>query len=188
MPALKSLPAHYDTLLQMDLENNRRLRREIGFSAVIIALIMGFYGNSLRPISRYCRSSLDQAAYVFIGVILYMVLHEVIHGIFMWAFSGQKAHLGIRCGLSYARSDMIFNRLQYTVIALAPIVIWGVILGVLCHRYIRTDWFWTFYLIEIINICGAASDVYVVFRFLKLPHDILVRDSGTSITVYAKAS
>ena len=46
--------------------------------------------------------------------------------------------------------------------------------------------FWCVYIVQITNISGAAGDMYVTGKFLRLPRDILVHDSGVSMTVYAK--
>ena len=47
------------------------------------------------------------------------------------------------------------------------------------------EWIWIVYLIQITNISGATGDFYVTVKFLKMPEDILVKDKGVSMTVYA---
>jgi hypothetical protein len=86
---------------------------------------------------------------------------------------------------AYAGSEAYFNKKSYIIIALAPVVIWGAVLGVLC-AVLPQSWFWVVYLIQIGNISGAAGDFYVTFKFLKLPKDILVNDTGVAMTVYTK--
>ena len=39
-----------------------------------------------------------------------------------------------------------------------------------------------------LNISGAAGDLYVSWKFTKLPADILINDVGVSMTVYSKES
>ena len=147
----------------------------------------GDNGNRVQPFRRYLRGDLHQIAYVFLGIILYMILHELVHGIFMFLFSREKAHYGVKGPFSYASSQIYFGKFEYQIIALAPSLLWGIVLTILCTMNKGTEWFWTFYLIQMVNITGAISDLYVVFRFLRLPRTTLVRDSGTSIIAYAKA-
>ena len=41
------------------------------------------------------------------------------------------------------------------------------------------------YFIQITNISGGAGDLYVTFKFSRMPSDILVQDSGVGMTVYS---
>ena len=120
-----------------------------------------------------------------LGYIAYIVLHELVHGVFMKCFSGIKPKYGFTLMYAYAGSSAYFNKKSYIIIALAPVVIWGAVLGVLC-AVLPQSWFWVVYLIQIGNISGAAGDFYVTFKFLKLPKDILVNDTGVAMTVYTK--
>ena len=70
------------------------------------------------------------------------------------------------------------------MIALAPIVIWGIFLTVLLIL-VPQSWFWAVYFIQLVNLSGAAGDLYVVWKFSGMRGDILIRDSGTDMTVYA---
>ena len=62
---------------------------------------------------------------------------------------------------------------------------WGVVLTVLLIIVPR-NWFWTVYFIQMMNISGAAGDLFVTFKFMKMPKDILVMDTGVGMTVYSK--
>ena len=180
------LPAAYIPAQCFDLQSNKKLRYGILLACTLVAAVMVLYGNTLYPLRRYFRGSMDQIAYAFIGIILYMILHEMVHGLFMWGFGGQMAscrHHGLLC---FARSEILFDKKHYYVICLSPIVIWGVILAILCGMSRHTDWFWTFYFIEIINISGACSDVFILKKLSSLPKDVMILDDGTAITIYKR--
>ena len=87
---------------------------------------------------------------------------------------------------AYAGSEAYFNKRSYLVIALAPIVVWGVVLLIL-NFLVPTSWFWCVYFIQVCNVSGAAGDLYVSCKFSRLPADILIRDTGVSMTVYSRA-
>lgn len=50
----------------------------------------------------------------------------------------------------------------------------------------QETWFWVIYFIQIMNISGAAGDLYVTYRFSKLSKDILINDTGIAMTIYSK--
>ena len=54
-----------------------------------------------------------------------------------------------------------------------------------CAIFVPIAWFWVVFAIQIMNLSGAAGDLYVTVRFLRLPKDILVKDTGVAMTVYA---
>lgn len=186
MASICKLPDNYKESLELNLQTNKSLRYGIAVWAAIIWAIMIFNGNCIQPIKRFWSGDMHQVAYAFLGIILYMMLHEVVHGIFMHFFGGKKPKFGVDGPFTYASSPIYFKKFQYQIIALAPTLIWGTVLAVLCVTHQDTKWFWTFYLIEIVNITGAVSDLYVVFRFLILPRNVLIHDNGTAIIVYGK--
>src|SRR5699024_9973818 len=117
----------------------------------------------------------------------YLVLHELVHGVLIWFFSGRMAHFGFSGLYAYAGSEAYFKKSSYLIIALAPIVVWGMVLLLLIFL-VPPDWFWVVYLIQAFNVSGAAGDLYVTVLFARLPKHILVQDTGTAMTVYAPQS
>ena len=54
---------------------------------------------------------------VFIGLMLvYMVLHELVHGVFMKRFSGVKPNYGYTGMYAYAGSNAYFDKKSYIII------------------------------------------------------------------------
>lgn len=113
-----------------------------------------------------------------------MVLHEVVHGIVMKLCGTKKIKYGFNGLYAYAGSDDYYDKKSYIIIALAPIVLFGIILGII-NALVPKEWFWVVYFIQLENISGAAGDLYVTFKFLKLPNDILVKDSGLGMSVFS---
>ena len=85
---------------------------------------------------------------------------------------------------AYAGSYAYFSRLAYFVIALAPVVIWGIVFALLLPR-LPSAWRWTAWLWQLINISGAAGDFYCAFRIVQAPAGTLVQDTGTDMTFYS---
>lgn len=191
MKTQKTLPENYTKLLDIDLQKNKKLAllvNALGFTitAVMIALANWFKPFSLMfDMSEGIGKYIARFAAVAVGAVAYIILHELVHGIFMKRFSGMKPNYGFTGLYAYAGSKAYFSKRDYIIIALAPIIVWGAVLAVI-NVFVPESWFWVVYLIQIFNISGAAGDIYVTVKFSKLPPDILVNDTGVAMTVYTK--
>lgn len=185
-----TLPDGYEPLLSIDLQKNKRLMLLVNIIGTVIAIVMVAIALPLVPFSTLFDMSDGFGPYalrfgaLIVGAIAYIILHELVHGIFMKALSGVKPRYGYTVVYAYAGSDAYFNKKSYILIALAPVVIWGIVLGVL-NALVPTEWFWVVYLIQIFNLSGAGGDLYVTAKFSRLPRDILVQDTGVAMTVFA---
>ena len=121
-----------------------------------------------------------------VGLLAYIALHELTHGAVMMA-CGAKVHYGYKVAYAYAGSYAYFTRPAYIVIALAPVVVWGIVFAVLAACLPR-EWFPTVWLWQLVNIGGAAGDFYCTCRILRAPRDTLVQDTGTAMTFYRKSN
>lgn len=190
MKTQTSLPQNYSKLLDIDLQKNKKLALLVNLSAFAIAVIMAVAAHTFVPIGSLFDMSDGLAAYIIrfvviaVAGIVYIVLHELVHGFFMKRFSGMKPSYGFTGLYAYAGSKAYFNKRDYIIIALAPIVVLGIILAVI-NMFVPDEWFWVVYFIQIFNISGAAGDMYVTAKFRKLPADILIGDTGVAMQVYA---
>lgn len=191
MKSCWELPAGYVPILQIDLQKNKKLAILVNGLAILIAVPLVLLGHALVPFTALFDMSQGLGAYslrfavLLGGMIVYMVLHELVHGIFIRYYSGKRARYGFTGMYAYAGSEAYFAKRPYLVIALAPVVVWGIVLAVITPL-VPTEWFWVVYLLQVGNLAGAAGDSYVTVKFSRLPPDILVQDVGVSMTVYAK--
>jgi len=179
------LPAGYKQILHIDLQNDKKLMLIVNVLAVVISVVMIVVAAFFMPLSRFWAFNLTQLVVLCLGFIAYMVLHELVHGITMRCFSEAKVKYGFTGMYAFAGSDAYYCRKHYVIIALAPIVVWGIVLGIL-NFAVPNNWFYVVYLIQLGNISGAAGDLYVSWCFRKLPADILVRDTGVAMTVFSR--
>lgn len=193
MKTQQTLPSGYSEILSVDLQKNKKQAVIVNIIAIIIGLAMGIGMHFYIPVTTLFDMSngfipyLIRFAALLVGMIAYIFLHELVHGITMKMFGAKKIKYGFTGIYAYAGSENYFGKVPYIIIALAPIVVWGIVLGVL-NFFVPTGFFWVVYLIQIINISGAAGDLYVTAKFLRLPKDILVNDVGVSMTVYSAES
>ena len=102
----------------------------------------------------------------------------------MHLLSGVKPKYGFKLCYAYAGSRAYFDRRSHNVIALAPLLVWGIVLFAL-ERALPAEWFWLFYVVQISNVSGSMGDVYCVFALRKYPSDILIQDTGTRMRIFA---
>lgn len=183
------LPEGYHESFRVDLQKDKKLALLVNGGALVIALVMIL--PAIRLVSIGTLFSFEQgfgnyvARFITLifGSIAYIILHELTHGVFIRVFSGKKPLFGFTGLYAYAGSNAYFAKGPYLIIALAPVVIWGIVLLVL-NVLFPLEWFYVFYFIQVVNLSGAAGDLYITFRFLRLPNNILVQDTGVSMTVF----
>jgi len=184
---MTTLPEGYRQIRKIDLMRNKREAVVVNVLAFAITLLMIAFGFIICPPFTnfsFGISSLLTVILMVACVVVYMILHETVHGIFMKGFSGVKPRYGYSGLYAYAGSDALFDRKQYLVIAFAPVVILGMILVVLNIAFYETD-FWLVYIVQVVNISGAAGDFYVGAQIGKTRGELLVRDTGTDMTLFA---
>ena len=192
MKSSMTLPHGYKEIMKVDLSGNKRLfifiqllSLLLGALVIAIPFIFGFAKEAFLAIFDTSYSPLINYAILLLGMIFYIILHELVHGIFMRAFSKARIKYGFKIFYAYAGCDAYFAKRPYVIIALAPIVILGILL-LLLNLFLPISYFWSVYLIQVLNVSGAAGDIYVTARFAGMSKDILVKDTGTSMTVYSK--
>lgn len=192
--ATPALPSGYCEIYRLDLQKDKKTALIVNVAAFVIMLILFFIGNAVTPVFSlfeiedefYLPMTFIRFIVLCVSMIAYLILHELVHGITMKLFGAKKVKYGFTGLYAYAGCDEYFSKAPYIVIALAPIIIWGTVLFIV-NCLAPVDWFWLVYIIQIMNISGAAGDLYVTFNFLRLPKDILVKDTGVAMTVYSAA-
>lgn len=190
MGAVPVLPDGYREIYSVDLQKDRKAALLVNLLAVVIAVLLIVPACFIVPISTLFDTSEGMTMYfvksfsLIVLMILYMVLHELVHGIAMKLCGTQTVKYGFTGMYAFAGSSDYYGKRAYIFIALAPVVLWGIVLALIC-TVVSVEWFWVVYLIQVINLSGAAGDLFVTVRFLRFPNDILVRDHGVSMNVYS---
>lgn len=183
------LPSGYRRIGGVDLMRDQRAARIVNFSALGAGFVLILVGLPFHPFNLFFSEvPLLLQLFLFLGsLVLYTVLHELTHGVLMRYYSGLRPRYGFNGLYAYAGSNAYFDRRSYRVIALAPVVLLGLLLLLLCCL-VLISLFWFFYLIQIVNLSGAAGDIYVCLLLQKLPADLLIQDSGIAMEFYSAES
>ena len=191
MKALNTLPQDYLPVGSVDLQKNKKQALLVNLLAVAIALVMVLPMCFIVPIHTTFRfgsgmqNVLVPLLVLLASIVAYMILHELVHGVAMKLCGTKKVKYGFTGLYAFAGSEDYYDKKSYIFIALAPVVLWGAVLAVL-NVLVPVEWFWIVYLIQVNNISGAAGDLYVTVKFSRMPKDILVKDHGTGMAVFAK--
>ena len=192
MRAVKVLPQGYKEIYSIDLQKDKKLALLVNLIAVAIAVLLIVPMHFFVPISTLFDMEDGLGKYtmrffaIFVLMIVYMVLHELVHGIAMKLCGTQTVKYGFTGMYAFAGSSDYYGKKAYIFIALAPVVLWGIVLAII-NPMVPVEWFWVVYFIQIMNVSGAAGDLFVTVRFSRFPKDILVRDHGVGMTVYSRS-
>lgn len=186
------IPQEYRKIGHIDLQKDKKLALLVNLMAAGMMVLLFALGTVLVPPFAQLLPLLDDSlrfllymALLLVGLVVYIVLHELVHGVFMRAFSGVKPTYGFTLLYAYAGSTAYFSKRHYIIIALSPVVIWGLVL-LLLNLLLPVSWFWPVYFIQVMNLSGAAGDLYVTWKMLfRLPADVLTQDTGVSMTFFA---
>lgn len=181
----KVLPNNYNLIKKVDFANDKKMFILINIIAVLICIIM----LSIPAYYRGLSFSIDIVTYLKLGIltavlaVAYIILHELVHGLFILIFTKEKPSFGFSKGLFYTATEYYMPKGQYIIIALAPVVIWGLVLHII-YMNVNGPLFWVFYLIQMLNVSGAIGDYCITVVTLKLPKNVLCKDKGASMDFY----
>ena len=189
MKAIGVLPEDYGEIYSLNLQKDKRTAIIVNLLALAIAAVMAVSMNFFVPVTSVfdmsggiVRYFLRLAALIVL-MVLYMVLHELVHGIAMKLCGTKRVKYGFTGLYAFAGSEDYYDKKSYIFIALAPIVLWGTVLAAV-NFFVPTEWFWIVYMIQLINISGAAGDLFAAVKFSRMPKTILIQDSGVSMRVF----
>ena len=189
MKAIGVLPEDYGEIYSLNLQKDKRAAIIVNLLALAIAAVMAVSMNFFVPVTSFfdmsggiVRYFLRLAALIVL-MVLYMVLHELVHGIAMKLCGTKRVKYGFTGLYAFAGSEDYYDKKSYIFIALAPIVLWGTVLAAV-NFFVPTEWFWIVYMIQLINISGAAGDLFAAVKFSCMPKNILIQDSGVSMRVF----
>lgn len=191
MKAKQILPEGYGKLFTVDLKNDKKAAAVVSVISLVIMVALAVPMHFYVPIHTLFDMSSGMGAYaarflcLLVLMAAYMVVHELIHGITMKLYGTKKVKYGLTLMYAYAGSGDYYGKKSYLVIALAPVVLLGIVIGVV-NALVPVQWFWVVYMLQLCNLSGAAGDLYVTVRFMRLPADILINDTGVTMTVYGK--
>jgi len=196
MRATRTIPENYSLRFDFDLKRDMRaglLMQVAGLVLfVIFGIAFGYLIQLMRPEVNIQQNIIVASAIdglVLIGaliaiMVVVIILHELVHGLFFWIFTRERPGFGVGWGYAYAYAPgWYFPRRQYLVVGLAPLIILSffgfAVIGVMPQSWIAAI-FWGM----LINASGAVGDLWITARIAVEPGNVLVQDTGDGFSVY----
>lgn len=184
----KTLPQGYTFFDKIDLKNNKKqfwTVQGICLATIAVMLGIGWLIESPLKIENNTESIIGLVVLI-VGFVLYIFAHEAVHGLFMYAFCKTKINYGFVGWAAYAGSSAYYDKKRYIIIALAPVVVWGMTFAVLNIFFHSGIWFWVIWFLQIGNVSGACGDFFCVYKTARYPKDILVNDTGLEMQIFCR--
>jgi len=198
MKPTQTLPPKYTLAWTVDIKHNLRLNIILN---VLGLAWMGLAGLLLTGSVQRLRDDfsisfqmggsmgnlLITSGLILAAVLAILVVHELVHGLFFWIFSGHKPEFGFGPGYAYAAMpDWFYPKWQYLVVGLSPLVLITAV-GLGASVLIPLEWLWVVLIAIIFNAGGAIGDMYVCLRLAREHKKVLIKDTGDGFQLYRQA-
>lgn len=191
MKYYKELPNGYKEVYSIDAGNTKTglILNLIGLPIMIVMFIILMVIKSLVCGKiNFDLSDGETSLVLFIlciVMILYIIIHELTHGLFYKSFTKEKLKFGLKLTCAYCGVPTIYmKKIPMIITALAPFVIYSLIGVVLM---IVVPYNVIFLAIDILfsaHVAGCVGDIYISFLLIKYPKETLVNDTGVKQTFY----
>ncbi|MBR4461345.1 MAG: DUF3267 domain-containing protein [Erysipelotrichaceae bacterium] len=187
MSCITELPDGFKEIRQLNLQSDKKTLLVVNVLAVVLYIVLFAIAFIIKPFDLdLIIIDLTVSILTFVALIVYMILHELTHGIVMKHLGGQEVKYGFTGLYAYAGSKKdYFSAKAYIAIALAPLVLWTLFFTVLLILFHETL-YWPLILLQVTNIGGCAGDIYVSYLVSKYKEEIYIRDTGLDVTIYGE--
>ncbi|MFA5542268.1 MAG: DUF3267 domain-containing protein [Bacilli bacterium] len=179
------LPKNSKEFFSIDAKDSKTILW-LNIVAVVMLVIVGLPFILFKP---YDISSLD-TFFTFLIIILpsmfmYIVLHELIHGLVYKLYTKQKLTFGFTLFVAFCGVPNIYIKKKAALVAvLAPFVFFSIIL-IPVILIVPAN---LFYLISLFIFClhfsGCVGDFFVAYILIKSKGEVIINDTGPKQTFY----
>ena len=180
----------YKECTKIDLVKNKKEALLVNIYGIIIMVVMAVFIPLLimGGIIEFNLETTFPLSFIvlLISLILYIPLHEIVHGIVLKNYTDEKLSFGWKLVYAYCGSkEAVVDRKEYYAVALAPLLVFSVVFISLMVLNPSLSFVW--YVMEIMNVSGSVGDIYVSIKLRKeKSRDILITDSGTDMSFWSR--
>ena len=184
----KELPAGYREALVIDAKDNKKFVRGMGLASLLVFGAFLWIGIVTQWQAMKTQEPSTRVLMCFcLSLIVYIALHELVHGAAYKLLTGQKLTFGFTLSVAFCGVPEIYVYRRASLISvLAPFVVFTV-LSVILLIVIPDPWI-RFYLFAFLglHIGGCSGDLYNAWMYLTRFTDprTLTRDTGPVQTFY----
>jgi hypothetical protein len=197
MTATKILPERFTLLREINLQKDTVLLFKLNFWGLFSLPLIGYVflriGVALHPKFYSPFEILTPQVSIsvliltlILGLLVTMLLHEFVHGIFFWIITRQLPKFGFRGAYTFAAApDWYIRRDSYLLIGAAPLVILTTI-GIFCIPIIPSPYLFAWLFCLLANVSGGVGDVYILDYLIRESATTMIQDRGDIISVYTE--
>lgn len=188
MYCYKEKPEKLKTEHVIDPEGDKKLRLYLSLGAVGLAAVLVGIGCIFVPIAKLYDVGgvgrfILRAVLIIVMAAAYYCVHELVHSYVLKRLTGITAKIVFEKYHARCVNDTVFTLKGYLIYCFAPVVIIGVVLLIL-NIVLPDKFFWQVYIIQIINIAGAAGELYAAYMLIKEKKELAVLDDGEKLTYW----
>ena len=186
----KELPNEYKEIYSIDAKD-----KKIGIILNVGCLILMLITFLITINIKFPRITFDIDTNFLIAMILfflimliYIVLHELVHGLFYKILTKEKLTFGLSWSCAYCGVPNVFVKRNATVITcLAPFVIFNIIYIVLICALPPNIYTFIITILFSYHIGGCIGDLYLsLLLLIKYNKETIVNDTGAKQIIYTK--
>jgi hypothetical protein len=199
MRATRNLPSNYHHQKTLDLSKPRTVLL-LNLAAIPLLFFFGWFFSRLiiliRSINPFPNGfwgvvttfSIWNLIALILSIIIMLVFHELIHGLFFWLFTYERPKFALKSGYAFAAApEWYLPKIQYIFVGLSPLVLITIICIVLA-AFTPLQIVPYLLLIAVFNGAGALGDIIIVAWVCRLSNNILMRDMGDKFSSFAPDS
>ena len=143
---------------------------------ILIGIVFIILNNSVE-------NNIIKGQWFLLGCILHIILHEITHLIFMKIFSKEKINISIKFPTISVGSNAKYSKKQFSIIALAPVIILGIIL-ILLILFSSKDYTFLWSILLTLNFAGSGGDFLQFLKISKYPTNTYFQDTSNETIVF----
>jgi hypothetical protein len=187
MKPIQVLPESYSHCYTLDSRQHKIAQGiilVIGVGAFFLCLqAIRFLFPALADVLKIGRSPFDLIGF-FTAVVTFIVLHECIHGLALWFFTGEWPAFGINAISVYVNASRWYlPRLPMLAMSLAPFCSLS-ILGIFLLSVTSGGLFRMILWAVLLNAIGSVNDLAVAAWVFLQPDTVLMKNSGLALSIY----
>jgi len=195
LPSTQHLSPQYRLAGVLDIKHDRKLLLWLNSAGLVITIasifLFGWWTGMVRPdqagMDITVHSLLDILklfGWVALASVLVVIIHEAIHGVFFWLFTGSRPVFAFKGACAYAAAPgWYLPRGAYMFTGIAPLVILS-LAGLVVLAAAPASWLTLITLALVINASGSVGDLAAVIWLARQPASCLAQDFGDRIEIY----
>lgn len=177
-----TLPDDYEMVKAINFVKNTRFALLIN----ILSLILFFVGVIVLTVPKGGFSYDLFQILIVIGLLIpYIIIHELIHGLFfkinlkekkvIYRFHGIAASAGV--------PDVYFQKGHFLLVSIAPFLITALVLMPFLF-FVNDYWYTIVAMLAAANLAGSAGDLYLFVKLIFMDRRVLIEDYGPGMNFF----